>query len=47
MGYLTKETPEVFGDFKIGQLICSVTYEKDLVLLAKEKMMLYSACFID
>jgi len=47
MGYLTKDTLEVFGDFKIGQVICSVIYEDDLVLLDKEEMRLYSACLID
>jgi hypothetical protein len=35
--YLTKEALEGFGDFKIGgQLIRTVKYADDLVLLAKE-----------
>jgi hypothetical protein len=32
--YLTKEAPEVLGDFKIrGQVICAVKYGDDVVLL--------------
>jgi len=31
----------------MGQVICNVLCEDDLVLLAKEEMMLYSACLID
>jgi hypothetical protein len=39
--YLTKEALEGFGDFKIGdQVICTVKYADDLVLLAKEEMVL-------
>jgi hypothetical protein len=38
--YLTKAALERFGDFKIGQLICTVKYADDLVLLAKEEMVL-------
>ena len=38
---LTKEALEGFGDFKIGrQIIHTVKYVDDLVLLAKEGMML-------
>jgi hypothetical protein len=38
---LTKETLEGFGDFKIGgQIIHSVKYADDLVLLAKEEKVL-------
>jgi hypothetical protein len=37
--YLTNEAPKGFGDFKIGgQVICTVNYADDLVLLAKEEM---------
>jgi hypothetical protein len=36
--YLTKQVLEGFGDFKIGgQVICTVKYADDLVLLAKEE----------
>jgi hypothetical protein len=35
--YLTKEALEWFGDFKIGQVIRTVKYADDLVLLAKER----------
>jgi hypothetical protein len=39
--YLTKEALEGFGDFKIGgQVICTVKYADDLVLLAKEETVL-------
>ena len=39
---LTKEALEVFGDFKIGgQIIHTVTYADDLVLLAKEEKVLH------
>jgi hypothetical protein len=39
-GYLTKSC-EGFGDLKIGgQVICPVKYADDLVLLAKEEMVL-------
>jgi hypothetical protein len=37
--YLTNKVLEGFGDFKIGgKIICTVKYADDLVLLAKEKM---------
>jgi len=35
--YVTKETLEKFGDFKIGQVICTVIYGGDPVLLANEE----------
>jgi hypothetical protein len=39
--YLTKEALEEFGEFKIrGQVICTVKYADDLVLLAKEETVL-------
>jgi len=39
--YLTKEAVKGFGDFKIGgQIIHTVKYADDLVLLAKEEMLL-------
>ena len=39
--YLTKEALEGFGDFKIGgQIIHTVRYADDLVLLAKEEAVL-------
>jgi len=39
--YLTKKALERFGDFKIGgQIIHSVKYADDLVLLAKEEKVL-------
>jgi hypothetical protein len=38
---LTKESPEGFGDFKIGQVIHTVKYADDLVLLAKEEAVLH------
>jgi hypothetical protein len=38
--YLTKEALEGFGDFKIGQVIGTVKYADDLVLLAKEEAVL-------
>jgi hypothetical protein len=37
---LTKEALEGFGDLKIGQIINTVKYEDDLVLLAKEETVL-------
>jgi hypothetical protein len=37
--YLTKEVLEGYGDFKIGQIICTVNYT-DLVLLAQEDTVL-------
>jgi hypothetical protein len=37
---LTKETPEGFGDLKIGQTINTVKYADDLVLQAKEEIVL-------
>jgi hypothetical protein len=39
--YLTGEALEGFGDFKIGQVIRTVKYADDLVLLRKEEMMLH------
>jgi hypothetical protein len=38
--YLTKEALEGFGHFKIGQVISTVKYADDLVLLAKEETVL-------
>jgi hypothetical protein len=38
--YLTKEALEGFGDFNIGQVINTVKYADDLVLLAKEETVL-------
>ena len=39
--YLTKEADEGFGDFKIGvQVIDTMKYADDFVLLAKEEMVL-------
>jgi hypothetical protein len=39
--YLTKEALDVFGDFKIGgQVIRTVKYAVDLVLLAREETVL-------
>jgi len=38
---LTKEALEGFGDFKIGQVIHTVKYADDLVLLAKEEAVLH------
>jgi hypothetical protein len=38
--YITKEALEVSGDFKIGQVTHTVKYAGDLVLLAKEDMVL-------
>jgi len=35
--YVTKEALEGFGDFKIGQVICTVIYADDPVLLANEE----------
>jgi len=37
----TKEAvPEGFGNFKVGQVICTVKYTDDLVLLGKEEAVL-------
>jgi hypothetical protein len=38
--YLTKETPESYRDLKIGQVIRTVQYANDLVLLVKEETVL-------
>jgi hypothetical protein len=39
--YLTKEYLEGFADFKIGeQILCNVKYADELVLLAKEEIVL-------
>lgn len=39
--HLTKQAVEGFGDFKVGgQVICSVIYADDIVLLAKGKIVL-------
>ena len=39
---LTKKVLEEFGDFKIGgHVICTVKYADDLVLLAKEEVVLH------
>jgi len=38
--YLTKEVPEGVGDLKIGQVIYTVKYADDFVLLAKEEAVL-------
>jgi hypothetical protein len=38
--YLTKEALEGFGGFKIGQVISTVKYADDLVLLAREEKVL-------
>jgi hypothetical protein len=38
--YFTKKALEGFGDFKIGQVILTVKYADDLVLLAKEEKVL-------
>lgn len=39
--YLNKEAPERFGDLKIGgQVIHSMKYVNDFVLLSKEEMVL-------
>jgi hypothetical protein len=38
--YLTNKALKEFRDFKIGQVICTVKYPDDLLLLAKEKMVL-------
>ena len=38
--YLTNEALEGIGNFKIGQVICTVKYADDLVLLAKEATVL-------
>jgi hypothetical protein len=38
--YLTKEAVEVFGDFKIGQVISTMKYADNLVLLSEEEPVL-------
>jgi hypothetical protein len=38
--YLTNKFFDGFGDFKIGQVICTGKYADDLVLLAKEEAVL-------
>ena len=38
--YLTKDATEGFGDFKRGQVIRTLKYADDLVLLAKEEKVL-------
>jgi len=38
--YCSQEALEGFGDFKIGQVICTVKYTDDLVLLAEEEAVL-------
>jgi len=38
--YLNKEVLEGFGDLKIGQVIHSMTYADDFVLLSKEETVL-------
>jgi hypothetical protein len=38
--YSTKEYHEVFEDVKIGQVMCTVKYADDLLLLTKEEAML-------
>jgi hypothetical protein len=38
--YLAKEAVTGFGDFKIGQVIHTVKYADELVLLTKEEMVL-------
>jgi hypothetical protein len=38
--YFTKDVTEGFGDFKIGQVIRTLKYADDLVLLAKEETVL-------
>jgi len=35
--HLPKKALEGFGDFKIGQVICTVKYKDDIVLLQKEE----------
>jgi hypothetical protein len=37
--YLAKAAVEGFGDFQIGQIICTMKYADDLVLLATGEMM--------
>jgi len=45
--YCTKEVLRDFGDFKIGgQVIRTVKYADDIVLLAKEKTVLQGKLFI-
>ena len=38
--YLTKKILKGFGDFRIGQVIHTVTYAEGLVLMAKKEMAL-------
>jgi hypothetical protein len=40
--YVTQEALEGLGDFKVGQIIHTVRYADDLVLLAKEETILQS-----
>ena len=44
--YLTKESIKGFGDYKIEQVIRTVKYADDIVLLAKEETMLQGKYFI-
>jgi hypothetical protein len=39
-GYLTNRALRGFQDFKMGQVICTLKYADDLLLLAKEEMVL-------
>jgi hypothetical protein len=41
--YVTKEALERFGDFKIGQVICTVIYAGDPMLLANEEKVIQGA----
>jgi hypothetical protein len=38
--YLTNKALEGFGDFRIGQVICTMKYTDNLTLLAKKEIML-------
>jgi hypothetical protein len=38
--YITKEANEWFGDFKIGQVICTTKYADNLALLSEEEAVL-------
>ena len=38
--YLIKKAPEGFGDFKIGHVIHALKYADNLVLLAKEEVVI-------
>jgi hypothetical protein len=40
--YVTQEDLEVLGDFKVGQVVSTVRYADDLVLLDKEETILQS-----